>query len=52
MVDNDILTQLLGRPDKIARKAEGVLDPARGGRGDESGYDLTNPNLHHGAEDK
>src|ERR1035437_2369120 len=50
MLDNDILTQLLGRPDKTARKTEGVLEPARNSHGDESGYDLTNPNLHHGAE--
>ncbi len=52
MVDNDVLTQLLVRPDKAVRKAEGVLDPARGSQGNESGYDLTNPNLHHGAEAK
>src|ERR1035437_11191296 len=50
MLDNDILTHLLGRPDKTARKTEGVLEPARNSHGDESGYDLTNPNLHHGAE--
>src|ERR1035437_2924981 len=50
MLDNDILTHLLGRPDKTVGKTEGVLEPARNSHGDESGYDLTNPNLHHGAE--
>ena len=50
MVDNDVLTQLLARPDKAVRKAEGVVEPTRNSHGDESGYDLTNPNLHHGAE--
>jgi hypothetical protein len=52
MVENDILAHALVRPDKTARKAEGVRDPARSGHGDEGGYDLTNPNLHHGAEAK
>src|ERR1035437_7106353 len=50
MLDSDILTHLLGRPDKTVGKTEGVLEPARNSHGDESGYDLTNPNLHHGAE--
>src|SRR5271166_5441633 len=50
MPDNNILDDLLVRPDKIVRKAEGVVEPARSHQGDESGYDLTNPNLHHGAE--
>src|SRR5437016_4439837 len=52
MADGDILNDLLGRPDKAVRKAEGVVEPARNNKGDESGYDLTNPNLHHGAEAK
>src|ERR1700692_2131129 len=52
MPNNDILDDLLVRPDKAIRKAEGVVEPARSNQGDESGYDLTNPNLHHGAEAK
>jgi hypothetical protein len=52
MPNDDILDGLLVRPDKAVRKAEGVVEPARGNQGDESGYDLTNPNLHHGAEAK
>src|ERR1019366_7113809 len=50
MPNNDILDDLLVRPDKNVRKAEGVVESARSNQGDESGYDLTNPNLHHGAE--
>ncbi|MEY2488037.1 MAG: hypothetical protein QOH39_3685, partial [Verrucomicrobiota bacterium] len=52
MPNNDILDDLLVRPDKAVRKAEGVVEPARSNQGNESGYDLTNPNLHHGAEAK
>src|ERR1700724_1684670 len=52
MPNDDVLDGLLVRPDKAVRKAEGVVDPARSNQGDESGYDLTNPNLHHGAEAK
>src|ERR1700726_15648 len=52
MPNDDILDGLLVRPDKAVRKAEGVVEPARSNQGDESGYDLTNPNLHHGAEAK
>ena len=52
MADGDILNDLLGRPDKAVRKAEGVVEPTHNNQGDESGYDLTNPNLHHGAEAK
>src|ERR1035437_8236682 len=52
MPNNDILDDLLVRPDKNVRKAEGVVESARSNQGDESGYDLTNPNLHHGAEAK
>src|ERR1700720_2596692 len=52
MPNDDILDGLLVRPDKAVRKAEGVVEPARSNQGDESGYDLTNPNLHHGAEVK
>jgi hypothetical protein len=50
MPDNDILDDLLSRTGKAVRKAEGVVEPTRNNQGDESGYDLTNPNLHHGAE--
>src|SRR5271169_3213841 len=52
MPNNDFLDDLLVRADKTVRKADGVVEPARGNQGDESGYDLTNPNLHHGADDK
>src|ERR1700737_2660735 len=52
MPNDDVLDGLLVRPDKAVRKAEGVVEPARSNQGDESGYDLTNPNLHHGAEAK
>jgi len=52
MPNNSILDDLLIRPDKTVRKAEGVVESARSNQGDESGYDLTNPNLHHGAEAK
>src|SRR5450631_2373128 len=53
MPNNDILDDLLVRPDKAGRKAEGVVEPTRNNQGgDESGYDLTNPNLHHGADAK
>src|ERR1700738_4689417 len=52
MPNDDILDGLLVRPDKAVRKAESVVEPARSNQGDDSGYDLTNPNLHHGAEAK
>src|SRR3984893_16281657 len=52
MQNNDILDDLLVRPEKSVRKAGGVVEPTHGSQGDESGYDLTNPNLHHGAEAK
>src|ERR1700693_1284463 len=52
MPNNDILDDLLVRPEKSARKAGGVVEPTHGSQGDENGYDLTNPNLHHGAEAK
>jgi hypothetical protein len=50
MLDKDLLTNLLDRPDKSVRKAEGVVESSRGKEGNESGYDLTNPNLHHGTD--
>ena len=52
MPNNDISDDLLVRPDKAVRKAEGVVEPPRSNQGNESGYDLTNPNLHHGSEAK
>src|SRR5580700_2724164 len=52
MPNNDILDDLLVRPEKSVRKAGGVVEPTHSNQGDESGYDLTNPNLHHGAEAK
>ena len=52
MSDNDLLTLALDRSDKAARKTPSVVDPVAHGQGDESGYDLTNPNLHHGADAK
>ena len=50
MPNNDILDEFLVRSEKAVRKADGVVEPGRSNQGDESGYDLTNPNLHHGAE--
>jgi Putative Ig domain len=52
MANIDILDDLLSRTGHAVRKAEGVVEPTRNNQGDESGYDLTNPNLHHGADDK
>src|ERR1019366_3160791 len=52
MPNNSILDDLLVRRDKNVRKAEGVVESTRSNQGDESGYDLTNPNLHHGADAK
>src|SRR5450631_3675615 len=50
MSDDDILVNLLDRPEiRPIRKPEGILE--RGGDSDHAGgYDLTNPNLHHGVE--
>src|SRR5450755_2623953 len=50
MSDDDILVNLLDRPEiRPIRKPEGILE--RGGDSDNAGgYDLTNPNLHHGVE--
>ena len=52
MSDNDLLTLVLDRSDKAVRKPPGVVDPGVHGPEDEGGYDLTNPNLHHGADAK
>ena len=51
MPDNDVLLDLLGDPEiKTARKPDSM--PGRDdGDGRHGGYDLTNPNLHHGVED-
>src|SRR6266571_7488409 len=54
MSDNDVLVELLGSPEiRTIRKPENILGRGNGnGDGDDaSGYDLTNPNLHHGAEE-
>ena len=52
MSDNDLLTLALDGSDKAVRKTPGIVDLGAPGQGDESGYDLTNPNLHHGADAK
>src|ERR1700761_3847721 len=52
MSDNDILVDLLGHPEiNLPRKPEGVFGRVNGDGDHNGGYDLTNPNLHHGAED-
>src|SRR5450432_363240 len=52
MLDNDNLIHMLDRPDKAVRNAKDVVAPTANSQVDESGYDLTNPNLHHGADAK
>jgi hypothetical protein len=52
MSDHDVLVDLLDRPDtRTIRKPENVLESGNGDVHRSGGYDLTNPNLHHGAED-
>src|SRR5216684_2039265 len=52
MSDNDVLVELLGSPEiRTIRKPENILGRGNGDSDDTSGYDLTNPNLHHGAEE-
>src|SRR5229473_2176072 len=52
MPDDDVLMDLLGRPElRTIRKPENFLERGNGDRDNSGGYDLTNPNLHHGAED-
>jgi Ca2+-binding RTX toxin-like protein/carbon monoxide dehydrogenase subunit G len=52
MSDNDVLVELLGSPEiRTIRKPENILGRGNGDSDDASGYDLTNPNLHHGAEE-
>src|SRR5258705_8006466 len=52
MSDNDVLVELLGSPEiRMIRKPENILGRGNGDSDDTSGYDLTNPNLHHGAEE-
>src|SRR5712692_6662009 len=52
MPDVDVLMDLLGRPElRTIRKPENFLERGNGDRDNSGGYDLTNPNLHHGAED-
>src|ERR1700716_2826212 len=52
MPDHDVLVDLLGRPEsRTIRKPEGILERENSDSDHGGGYDLTNPNLHHGAED-
>jgi hypothetical protein len=52
MSDNDVLVDLLDLPEiKAIRKPESILERGNGDSDHASGYDLTNPNLHHGVED-
>src|SRR5216684_3586158 len=52
MPDDEVLMDLLGRPEiRTIRKPENFLERGNGDRDNSGGYDLTNPNLHHGAED-
>ena len=52
MSDNDVLVDLLGHPEiKMPRKPESIPGRANGDSDHAGGYDLTNPNLHHGVED-
>ncbi|HWO39348.1 MAG TPA: hypothetical protein VNO32_62035, partial [Candidatus Acidoferrum sp.] len=52
MPDDDVLVDLLSRPEiRTIRKPENFLERGNGDHDNTAGYDLTNPNLHHGAED-
>ncbi len=52
MSDNDVLVDLLGHPEiRMPRKPESVPGRVNGDSDHAGGYDLTNPNLHHGVED-
>ena len=52
MSDNDVLVDLLGHPEiRATRKPESVPGRGNGDSDHVGGYDLTNPNLHHGVED-
>src|ERR1700730_1059112 len=52
MSDNDVLVDLLGHPEiRMPRKPENVPGRVNGDGDHAGGYDLTNPNLHHGVED-
>ncbi len=53
MSDNDILVDFLGHPEisKTPRRPESVPGRVNGDSDHDGGYDLTNPNLHHGVED-
>ena len=52
MSDNDVLVELLARPETgTSRKPQNTARLETGNGGDTSGYDLTNPNLHHGVDD-
>ena len=52
MSDSDVLVELLARPETgTGRKPQNTARLETGNGGDTSGYDLTNPNLHHGVDD-
>jgi Ca2+-binding RTX toxin-like protein/carbon monoxide dehydrogenase subunit G len=52
MSNDDVLVELLGSPEsRTIRKPENIFGRGSGDSDDASGYDLTNPNLHHGAEE-
>jgi hypothetical protein len=52
MSENDVLVELLGSlENKTGRRSETVVELGNGDSNNASEYDLTNPNLHHGAGD-
>jgi Ca2+-binding RTX toxin-like protein len=52
MSDNDVLVDLSDRAEnKTIRKPENIRAGGKGDSGHADGYDLTNPNLHHGVDD-
>ena len=52
MSDNDVLVDLLDRAEnETIRKPENIGIGANGDSDHSGGYDLINPNLHHGVDD-
>ena len=52
MSDNDVLVDLLDHTEnKTNRKPENIRTGGNGDGDHPGGYDLTNPNLHHGVDD-
>jgi hypothetical protein len=52
MSDDDVFMDLMGRREtRTIRKPESVLERWNGDSNQSGGYDLTNPNLHHGVDD-